>query len=146
MPSALVRALHERHGISRLEPETLDAFLDDEPRHTLLFFAGDPKARLEADDVAVVLPELLKAFRGRLRGGVIAPAAEEKLKARFHVVMTPSLVVTRGRDTIDVIAKIRDWSEYVILIEAALAPGASAMASGAGPRTEIRFNGKRIDA
>jgi hydrogenase-1 operon protein HyaE len=146
MPSALVRALNKRHGIPLLAPATLDAFLSEQPSHALILFAGDPKARLEADDVAVVMPELLKAFQGRLRGGLIAPAAEDELKPRFHVVMTPSLVVTRGCQTIDVIAKIRDWSEYVILIEAALAPEASAMASNIRPKTQFRINGARIDA
>jgi hydrogenase-1 operon protein HyaE len=146
MPSALVRALCERHGLPRIEPASLDAFLGDAPAHGLILFAGDPKARMETDDVAVVMPELLKAFRGRLRGGVIAPAAEEKLKARFHVVMTPSLVVVRGAETIDVIAKIRDWSEYVARIEAALRPDAAALAPSAGPKTQIRINGERVEA
>jgi len=101
---------------------------------------------MESDDVAVVLPELLKAFAGRFRGAVVALAAEDKLKARFQVVMGPSLVVARGGDVLDVITKIRDWSEYVARLSAALAPDAAPLPRSAGLNTAIRVNGARVDA
>src|SRR3569833_4635253 len=123
MPSPLVRALSERHGLPRLDETDVDAFLGV-GGHALLLFAGDPRQRMESDDVAVVLPDLLLAFGGRFRGAVIAREAEDRLKARFQVVMAPSLVVVRGLDTLDVITKIRDWSEYVARLGAALRPGA----------------------
>ncbi len=144
MPSALVSALHEKHGLPHLGCDDVDAFLDASPVHALLMFAGE--ARLECDDVAVVMPELLKAFAGRLRGALIARAAEDALKARFHVVVTPSLVVARGRETLDVIAKIRDWSEYSERLSAALRPQAVPLAQGAGPQTQFRINGAKVDA
>jgi hydrogenase-1 operon protein HyaE len=147
MPSALVRALHERRGLPLIDASTIDVFLEPaagESKHALLLFAGDAKQRAESDDVAVVLPELLKAFGGRLRGGVVALAAEGELKARFHVVVAPSLVVTRGQETVAVIPKIRDWSEYVERIGAALAPDAPAMKAGAGPKTEFSVAGARV--
>ena len=146
MPSPLVRALHERHGLPRLGAADIDGFLAGAPAYALILFAGDPRQRLESDDVAVVMPELLAAFGGRFRGAVIAREAEEGLKSRFGVVMAPSLVVTRGGETLDVIAKIRDWSEYVAKLSAALAPDAPAMARSAGRNMEIRVNGERIEA
>ena len=145
MPSPLVRALHERHGLPRIDETSVDGFLA-EGGHALLLFAGDPKQRMESDDVAVVLPELLKAFAGRFRGAVVALAAEDKLKARFQVVMGPSLVVARGGDVLDVITKIRDWSEYVARLSAALAPDAAPLPRSAGLNTAIRVNGARVDA
>jgi hydrogenase-1 operon protein HyaE len=140
LPSPLVRALSERHGLPSLDQTSVDAFLG-EGGHALLLFAGDPRQRMESDDVAVVLPELLTAFAGRFRGAVIALAAEDRLKQRFGVVMAPSLVVARGADTLDVITKIRDWSEYVARLNAALAPDAAALPRSAGRNTEIRVNG-----
>jgi len=149
MPSPLVRALRERHGLPVLDEATIDVFLARaarEPAHALILFAGDPAQRSESNDIAVILPELLKAFAGALRGAVVARAAEDRLKSRFHVVVAPSLVVARGAETIDVIAKVRDWSEYVARIRAALAPDAPAMSAGAGPKTEFRFCTPRTDA
>ena len=98
MPSVLIRALGERSGLPFVDEASIDAFLAPaagEAANTILFFTGDPKQRSETDDVAVVLPEILRIFAGRLRGAVVLRAAEEKLKARFNVVVMPSLVVTR---------------------------------------------------
>jgi hydrogenase-1 operon protein HyaE len=140
LPSPLVRALSERHGLPLVDETSIDAFLA-QGGCALLLFAGDPKQRMESDDVAVVLPELLKAFAGRYRGAVVARAAEDRLKARFQVVMQPSLVVARGADTLDVITKIRDWAEYVARLSAALAPDAAPLPRSAGLNTQIRIKG-----
>lgn len=145
MPSPLVRALSEKHGLPLLDEAGVDGFLA-EPGHALILFPGDPKQRMESDDVAVVLPELLKAFAGRYRGAVVAREAEDRLKARFQVVMQPSLVVARGPDVLDVITKIRDWAEYVDRLKAALAPDAAPLPRSAGRNTEITVNGAKVDA
>jgi hydrogenase-1 operon protein HyaE len=147
MPSHLIRALRERTRLPFVDETTVDAFLAPaagEAENAILFFTGDPTQRPEADDVAVVLPEVLHAFRGRLRGAVVLRAAEDKLKARFHVVVMPSLVVTRRDLPVGVLGKIRDWSEYVEKIGAWLSPEAPVMAPSAGPRIEITHGGKEI--
>jgi hydrogenase-1 operon protein HyaE len=136
MPSPLIRALTERSGLPVLEADTLDAFLAATP-HALLFFTGDPAQRSEAADVAVVLPELLRVFTCRLRGGVIARAAESALAPRFRVVVMPSLVVTRGADPLGVLPRIRDWSDYLARIEACLAPGAPVLPPAERPAVRI---------
>ena len=146
MPSALVRALTERHGLATVDAATIDAFLapaQGEGGHALLFFTGDPRQRLESDDVAVVLPALLEAFAGRLRAAVVAREAEEALKIRFQVVVMPSLALTRRGETLAVLPKIKDWAEYLVKIGAALAPDAPARERGAGPRTAFQFSGQR---
>ena len=142
MTSALIRALSERHGLPVVDDSSIDAFLvarPGEPPAALLVFAGDPVRWPEANDVAVIVPELLKAFPGAMRGAVVAGAAEEALKSRFGVVVFPSLVVVRGTETLTTIAKIRDWADYCARIGAALADGAAPAKAGAGPRTKIRF-------
>ena len=147
MPSVLIRALGERTGLPFVDEASIDAFLApaaDEPVNTILFFTGDPKQRSESDDVAVVLPEILHAFAGHLRGAVVQRAAEEKLKARFNVVVMPSLVVTRRELPIGVLGKIRDWSEYLDKIGAWLAPDAPVMVPSGGPKVEITHAGKEI--
>ncbi len=147
MPSALVRALTERHGLPRVDASSIDAFLAPavgEAACTLLFFAGDPAQRSETDDVAVVAPQLLAAFAGRLRGAVVAREAEEQLKARFGVVVMPSLVVVRDGLPLTTIAKIRDWTEYLEKIGACLSDGARPRPRGEGPKTEFLHSGQRV--
>ncbi|AUW47632.1 MULTISPECIES: hydrogenase accessory protein [Rhizobium] len=147
MPSALVRALSERAHLPVVDETNIDAFLAPaagEPDNAVLFFTGDPAQRPEADDVAVVLPELMQVFRGRLRGAVVRRATEDKLKARFNVVVMPSLVVTRRDQPVGVLGKIRDWSEYVEKISAWLSPDVPVMVSSGGPKVEITHAGKEI--
>ncbi|MFM2279725.1 MAG: hypothetical protein RLZZ444_1956 [Pseudomonadota bacterium] len=147
MPSFLVRALSERHRLPVVDETSIDAFLAPaagEPDHALLFFSGDPAQRPEADDVAVVLPELLHVFSGRLRGAVVRRNTEDKLKARFNVVVMPSLVVTRRDQPVGVIGKIRDWSEYMEKISGFLSPDAPVLVASGGPQVTITHAGKEI--
>jgi hydrogenase-1 operon protein HyaE len=145
MPSALIRALATQRGLPTVDAASIDAFLEPargEAEHTILFFTGDPKQRVESDDVAVVLPQILSAFEGRLRAAVVSREAEDELKARFHVVVLPSLALTRAATPLAVIPKIKDWSEYLRIVGAALAPSASALANAAAPKTTFHFSAK----
>lgn len=147
MPSFLIRALGERTRLPFIDETNVDAFLAPaagETENAVLFFTGDPSQRPEADDVAVVLPELLHAFRGRLRGAVISRSAEDKLKARFNVAVMPSLVVTRRGQPLGVLGKIRDWSEYMEKISGWLSPDAPVMVPSGGPRVEFTHAGKEV--
>ncbi|MDK9696796.1 MAG: hydrogenase accessory protein [Siculibacillus sp.] len=140
MTSPLIAALTARYGLPTVDETTIDAFLAPaagEAEHTLLFFTGDPATRGETLDVAVVLPEILATFQHRLRGAVVARAAEIALAGRFRVVVHPSLVVTRRGDPVAVFPKIRDWSEYMARIDAALAPDAPVLPAESRPRTEF---------
>ncbi|CCD88847.1 Hydrogenase expression/formation protein hupG [Bradyrhizobium sp. ORS 285] len=109
-------ATRTRGGLAEVDAGTVDAFLDDVNRAggiAVLLSAGDPARFPEALDVAIVLPELITAFQGRLQGAVIARDAEAELGARFGVRVQPSLIFCRGTETLGVIAKIQDWSVYV---------------------------------
>ena len=144
MTHPLISALAERYGLPSVDETSIDAFLAPaagEPAHALLFFTGDPEQRAETLDVAVVLPEILAAFQRRLRGAVVTRAAETALAPRFRVMVHPSLVVTRDGAPIAVMPKIRDWSEYLERIEAALAPDAPVMASEERPRVAFTTSG-----
>ena len=140
MTSPLIAALSAQHGLPTVDETNIEAFLAaaaGESEHCLLFFTGDPATRSETLDVAVVMPEILATFQRRLRGAVVARAAETALAPRFRVAIHPSLVVTRGADPIVVMPKIRDWSEYMEKIVAALAPDAPVLTGEARPRTEF---------
>lgn len=145
--SALIAALASQHGLPTIDADTLDAFLEPaagEPEHALLFFTGDPEQRTDSSDVAVVLPELLSAFSGRFRAGVVARPAEAELKARCLIEIFPSLVVLRRRTVLDVLPRIRDWSEYLERLGSALRPDAPPFS--APGRVEITTSARRADA
>ncbi len=149
MTTPLISALAERHGLATVEENSIEAFLapaEGEAEHCLLFFTGDPATRSETSDVAVVLPELIAAFQRRLRGAVVARAAEAALAPRFRVVVFPSLVVTRGGEPLAVFPKIRDWTEYLERIEAALAPNAPVLAAESRPRVEFTHTSRGGEA
>jgi hydrogenase-1 operon protein HyaE len=120
MTAPLVKALSEHHQIPVVDESNVDAVLSaDKP--TLLLFAGDPVQNPEGSDLAVILPQILAAFKGAVQGAVVAAAAETALKPRFQVLVLPSLVLTRNGPPLDVFPKVVGWSEYTARIERALA-------------------------
>jgi hydrogenase-1 operon protein HyaE len=104
-----------RRGLPEIDATTVDRFLeaaDEAGAIAVLLSAGDPNRFPEAIDVAVVLPELVDAFQGRLTGAVIARSAESELGQRFGVRVQPTLIFVRKGETLGLIAKIQDWSVY----------------------------------
>lgn len=105
-----------RRGLLEVDAASVDRFLgaaNEAGAVAVLLSAGDPARFMEAIDVAVVLPELIDAFRGRLRGAVIARRAESELGQRFGVRVQPTLIFIAKGETLGLIAKIQDWSVYV---------------------------------
>jgi hydrogenase-1 operon protein HyaE len=122
MTAPPIAALIETHRLPLLQMEDLAFFLRPK-RHNLLFLAGDPVKYPEALDVAVVLPQLLRAFPGRLHAAIVAPEAERELHARFGCRRWPALVLLRGDAYVGSIERMRDWDDYLrelrYLLEAA---------------------------
>lgn len=104
-----------RHGLPAIDAASVDRFLTapGEAETAILLFTGDPVRWPEANDVMVVLPQLVKAFAGRLRPAIVAREAEAKLMQRFGVNVLPSLALVRHGRKIGVIPKIQNWSTYV---------------------------------
>ncbi len=135
-----LQPMMERMGVPVIDEASADTLLAGDGQSWLLLFPGEPAQRAEAIDVAVVYPELLKAFSGRLLGAVVAAKSERALGQRFGVDMFPSLALIRGGATIGVISRIRDWSYYLEKIAAFLDPQAQLTAKGAGPRVEFTYS------
>ncbi len=93
----------------------------DLPGAAVLFFADDPKRVPETWDVAVVLPEILRASPEPLRVGLLDPAGARQLAARYGVIHWPSLVFLRDGAYLGVIERMRDWDEYGMEIPRILA-------------------------
>jgi hydrogenase-1 operon protein HyaE len=108
----LIAALIERHRLPVLQADDID-ILCKASRHSLLFLPGDPAKYPEALDVAVVLPELMRAFQGRFSTALVAPEAERAVHARFGCQRWPALVLLRGDAYVGSIERMRDWDDYL---------------------------------
>ena len=63
--------------------------------------------------MAVALREVLKDYQGKINAGLVVQADEAELQPRFRVLALPSLVLVLGGETLEVIPRVRDWSDYV---------------------------------
>lgn len=120
MSTPMLKALTERHGLPLVDEANVEQVLGQDQSPVLMLFAGDPVQNPEGSDVAVILPQLLAAFAGRVRGAVVAAAAEAALKPRFQVLALPSLVLAVDGPPLDVFPKVLDWSDYIARIQRAL--------------------------
>jgi hydrogenase-1 operon protein HyaE len=117
---AVMQRLIDRFGATRIEADTLAAFLD-RPGTSVLLLAGDPVQFPEGLDVAVVLPELRSALAADFAIGVVAPDSLDAVARRYGVQRWPSLVFLRDGQYVTTLSGMHDWTEYLKLVEAALA-------------------------
>lgn len=120
MSTPLIEALVQRHGFTVVDMGSVDTFLAQH-EHTVLFFPGDAERLVESNDVAVILPELLKVYGKRLAPALVAKPSERQLQRRFRFNAFPSLVFLKRDGYLGVLSRVLDWSEYMIEIPAILA-------------------------
>jgi hydrogenase-1 operon protein HyaE len=120
MTTPLIEALTARHGFTLVDTESLDGFLEGHA-HSVLFFPGDAERLVESNDVAVILPEILKIYGGKLTPALVAKPSERLLQRRFRFNAFPSLVFMRRNGYLGVLSRVLDWSEYLGEIAAILA-------------------------
>ncbi len=113
MTHPLIDRLINELGYPEIDLDSHDEFVAQAGMN-VLFFPGDPETSKDTTDVAVVLPELVAAFDGQLRPGVVTDTwgAGKKLKQQYGFPAYPSLLFVRGGDYVGAISRIQDWSEY----------------------------------
>lgn len=110
---------------------SLDAFAN--PReNTVIFLPANPQHYPETLDVAIVLPEFLKIFSGRLSAGVADLEFAKALAAQYAVTEWPALLFLRHGEYLGVITRMRDWDAYLSRINALLSSASPAQAPGIG--------------
>ena len=120
----LVRRLVDEQGASAVDIATLEDFVA-RGGEQVLFFSGDPVRFPEGLDVAVVLPELHRAFCGRFAIGVVERDDEDAVARRFGAQHWPSLVFLRDGRYVATVAGMKDWDDYQRDVAAALAAPAT---------------------
>lgn len=116
MYSPLVQNMLETHGYPVVNLETLDEFCESNET-VVLFFTELMKPVPETADVAVILPEVVKAFDGRFAVGVVAWEAQRDLQLRFRFPKYPALVFLKGGEYLGAIPGVLDWADYLTEVE-----------------------------
>jgi len=127
---ALIDRLCSDLGYVQVSLENHDEFVRA-PGLNVLFFPGDPQTVNDATDVAVVLPELVQAFSGRLTPGVVTDTFGDgtTLKRQYGFQRYPALVFVRDGEHVTSIERIRDWAEYLTRISGLLETASAASPS-----------------
>lgn len=114
MSHALIERLLTELNYVEVSLANHDEFVT-EPGMNVLFFPGDASTVKDATDVAVVLPELVQAFDGQLRPGVVTDVFGDGklLKRQYGFSEYPALIFVRSGEYVGTICRIRDWGEYL---------------------------------
>ncbi len=112
MFSPPIKSMIEREGYSALDGPELKAFIDQH-EDVILVFAEGMKRLPEADDLAIILPELTRAFPGRFRVAVIPFTAHRDFKLHYHFLKLPTLLFLRRGEYIGAIEGLLDWADYL---------------------------------
>lgn len=118
--SPLVAQLFSTHGYAEVDAGNFDAFTR-RTGHTLLLFLEDPLRFKETLDLAVIAPEIARAFPGRFAIGVLLPEAARAFQPRFGFRRWPAFVLLRDGEYVGAVDGVRDWDEYLREVERLLA-------------------------
>ncbi|MBA4262311.1 MAG: hydrogenase [Comamonadaceae bacterium] len=87
----------------------------------VVLLAGDPVRFPEGQDVAAVLPELMKNFPNRFQVAVVPRDSEDAVARRYGSQRWPTLLFFRDGQYVTAIAGMQDWDVYLHGVAAALA-------------------------
>ncbi|BAS67247.1 thioredoxin domain-containing protein [Bathymodiolus septemdierum thioautotrophic gill symbiont] len=108
----LVQQLITTHHYPLLGESDVSEFINKHP-YSVLFFCNDAKLFPETLDVAVILPELMSAFNGRIVPAIISRDDDMKVQRNYGFTTWPSLVFFKEGGYLGTISKVRDWDEYL---------------------------------
>jgi len=86
----------------------------------VVLLAGDPVRFPEGQDVAAVLPELMKSFPNRFQIAVVPRDHEDAVARRYGSQRWPTLLFFRDGQYVTAIAGMQDWDVYLSGVAAAL--------------------------
>lgn len=120
MPSPLIENMIEQYEYPVLSEETLDDYINAQ-QECVLFFTENPKQFPESDDVAMILPEIIKAYGGRLKAAVISTDSQRKIQKKYGFNEWPTLIFLREGKYLGTISRVQDWADYLENINEILA-------------------------
>ena len=141
MEYPLIAQLFSKHHFAEVTPHNFTAWTDV-PGRSLLLFLEDPVRFKETLDLAVIAPELARAFPGRFTVGVLLPDAARDLAVRFGFRRWPAIVVLADGKYVGAIDGLRNWDEYLTELSRLLdAPPARPPTLGIAVRSDGEIGG-----
>lgn len=116
----LVMRLARNFGAAWVDETTVAAWSAGGGDRVVLL-AGDPVRFPEGQDVAAVLPELMKSFPNRFQIAVVPRDHEDAVARRYGSQRWPTLLFFRDGQYVTAIAGMQDWDVYLSGVAAALA-------------------------
>ncbi|MEP7181829.1 MAG: hydrogenase [Betaproteobacteria bacterium] len=120
MAYPLIAQLFTKHGCTDVRAANFDAFTR-RPGRTLLLFLEDPFRYRETLDLAVIAPEIARAFDPRPALGVLLPEAAREFCVRYGFRRWPAFVVLADGDYVGAVDGLRNWDEYLTEVARLLA-------------------------
>jgi hydrogenase-1 operon protein HyaE len=120
----LIAQLFSKHGCTEVNAGNFDAFTRRAGR-TLLLFTEDPVRIKETLDLAVIVPEIARAFPDCFGIGVLLPEAAREMQPRYGFRRWPALVVLRDGEYVGAVDGLRNWDEYLTEVARLLAAPAT---------------------
>jgi hydrogenase-1 operon protein HyaE len=108
----LIAQLFSQHRYTDVRADNFVAFTT-RPGHVLLLFTEDPIRYKETLDLAVIVPELARAFPDCFAIGVLLPEAAREFHVKYGFRRWPAFVVLRDGAYIGAIDGLRNWDEYL---------------------------------
>jgi len=108
----LIAQLFTKHGFAEVTADAFDGWRT-RPGRTLLVFLEDPGRFKETLDLAVIVPELVRAFPGRFDVGVLLPDAARALCAHYGFRRWPAMVMLADGRYVGAVDGLRNWDEYL---------------------------------
>lgn len=108
----LIAQLFTRHGYAEVNAGNFNAFIE-RPGRTLLLFTEDPIRFKETLDLAVIVPEIARAFPDCFAIGVLLPEAAREFQPLYGFRRWPAFVVLRDGQYVGTVDGLRAWDEYV---------------------------------
>ena len=115
-----IARLFAAHGYTEVRADNFDA-VAGRAGHTLLLFTEDPIRYKETLDLAVIVPEIARAFPGRFAVGVLLPEAARAIQPRYGFRRWPAIVVVRDGAYVGAVDGLRNWDDYLAEVGALLA-------------------------
>ncbi|MCI4664576.1 MAG: hypothetical protein MRY74_07625 [Neomegalonema sp.] len=125
MFSPLLQSIIEREGFDVIDASGLDGFTAAHD-YVALFFSGDADRLMESNDVAVVLPELHKAFDRVFTPAIVNRESERELQRKYRFNAYPAIVFLKDGEYQGVLQNVLDWDDYLREVSAILVSPTSA--------------------
>lgn len=119
MPSPLIQKMIETHSYPMIDEDNLDDFLQQH-EEVVLFFTENPERFPESNDVAMILPELVKEYGNRFAAAVVNQKSQRQLQSRYGFTEWPSLVFLREGRYLGVVSRVQNWVDYIVQINTIL--------------------------